>query len=73
MTAKDLELIVLSALLHDIGYYPMAHDFEDINNPNHMENNYEGKRHEILGIDMIDNFSSLIRSDSNKKFYNKQT
>lgn len=63
MSAKDLELIILSALLHDIGYYPMAHDFEDIRKQNQLENFPKRKRHEILGIDIIDNFSEFIQSD----------
>lgn len=63
MSMKDLELIVLSALLHDIGYYPMAHDFEDIKKTRPLENYSQGKRHEILGIDMIDTFTDFIKGD----------
>lgn len=30
MSSQDIELIMLSAILHDVGHYPLAHDLEEV-------------------------------------------
>ncbi len=32
MSAEDIRAVLLAALLHDIGQYPLAHDFEELSN-----------------------------------------
>ncbi len=38
MSSKDLELGLISALLHDIGHYPMAHDLAEVSSEFSHEN-----------------------------------
>lgn len=44
VTVKDIESVLLAALLHDLGHYPMAHDIEDAD---------ELLKHEEFGIALL--------------------
>lgn len=53
----DIEALLVAALLHDIGHYPLAHDIEEIIN--------EAKvNHAIAGLKIID--ACKIKDDQNK-------
>lgn len=52
MTEDDIRAVLLCALLHDVGHYPLAHDIEEAD-PN--------LSHEQLGYDMIRNNEKGIR------------
>ncbi len=63
MRKQDLELAILAALLHDVGYFPMAHDLEDTHFINPKETHSGLKLHEQIGLDVIPQFKDVMSGE----------
>ncbi|MBM3896309.1 MAG: HD domain-containing protein [Thaumarchaeota archaeon] len=83
MRKQDLYTIMLAALLHDIGYYPLAHDLEDCSKWRDCGISHENYANKIItekladifkkewGIKQPKNVSKLINPDGELTFKEK--
>ena len=62
MGVADIEHLLVAAILHDIGHYPLAHDLEEV------DRSIFG--HETRSIHILDNPSSEIRNSLSSSGWN---
>lgn len=65
---KDLKAVLLAAILHDLGHYPLAHEIWDAIDmypkKDNLEPDYESLKHENLTLNLLD---SQIKSFTSQK------